>query len=87
MICMDANSKLGKDYIKGDPHNQSKNGKLLGDILDRHALIVLNGLQKKCTGVIIREKHTTEGIEQSVIDFVIMSSDLINHVEHVHIDD
>ena len=28
-----------------------------------------------------------DGVEQSVIDFVIMSSDLINHVEYMHIDD
>ena len=58
-----------------------KNGKLLADILDRHALIVLNGLQEKQTGIII------DGVEKSVIDFVITRGDLVKHIEHVHIDD
>ena len=87
IISMDANSKLGTDYIAEDPHGQSKNGKLLADIMDRHALIVLNGLKEKCQGLITREKHTVDGIERSVIDFVIMSSDLIKHIEYIHIDD
>ena len=87
IICMDANSKLGPEYIEGDPHCQSKNGKLLADILDRHAFIVLNGVKQKCTGLITREKITTEGVERGVIDFVIASSDLINHIESIHIDD
>ena len=34
IICMDANSKLGSRYIPEDPHCQSRNGKLLADILD-----------------------------------------------------
>ena len=67
-IQMDANSKLGPNYIQGDPYDQSGNGKLLADILDRHALIVLNGVQEKCTGLFTREKRTVSGIEQSVID-------------------
>ena len=47
MISMDANSKHGTQYIEGDPHAQSRNGRVLANILDRHALIVLNGLQDK----------------------------------------
>ena len=84
---MDANSKLGPAYIEGDPHNQSQNGKLLAGILDRYALIVLYGLKEKSTGVITRQRNTEDGVELSVIDFVITSSDLIKHVMSVHIDD
>ena len=73
IVSMDANSKLGPHYIEGDPHGQSKNGKLLADILDRHALIVLNGLQEKRTGIITRQRTTIDGVEKSVIDFVITS--------------
>ena len=87
VICMDANSKLGSAYIEGDPHIQSQNGKILAGILDRHALIVLNGLKEKSTGLITRQRATDDGLELSVIDFVIMSSDLIGHVMSVHIDD
>ena len=84
---MDANSKLGSAYIEGDPNIQSQNGKILAGILDRHALIVLNGLKEKSTGLITRQRATDDGLELSVIDFVIMSSDLIGHVMSVHIDD
>ena len=33
IIEADFNSKLGKEYIPKDPHNQDKNGKLLADII------------------------------------------------------
>ena len=52
VISMDANSKLGTQYIEGDPHAQSRNGRVLANILERHALILLNGLQKKRVGII-----------------------------------
>ena len=78
---MDANSKIGPEYLKEDPHPQSRNGKLLANNLDRYALIVVNGLNQKCTGVITRVKNTTDSIEKSVIDFVVMSSDLVSHIE------
>ena len=44
---MDANAKLGQQYIKGDPHSQSDNGKLLAEIINRHALCVVNSLRLK----------------------------------------
>ena len=87
IISMDANCKLGKTYISEDPHAQSKNGKVLSEIIDRHALIVINGLKDKCSGLITRERSTVQGVEQSVIDFVIISSDLGKHIEYMHIDD
>jgi hypothetical protein len=87
IISMDANSKLGPEYIKGDPYSQSPNGKLLADILNRHALTVVNGLPNKCSGLITREKVTVDGVQKSVIDFVIVSSDLVKHVEYLHIDE
>ena len=75
---MDANSKLGTQYIEGDSHAQTNNGRLLAGILDKHALTVINGLVQKRVGIITTERTTRDGLEQSVIDFVIMSSDLIN---------
>ena len=44
IIQMDANAKLGKAYIQGDPHNMSVTGRVFSGIIERHALIVLNGL-------------------------------------------
>ena len=87
LIAMDANSKLGPEYIHGDPYGQSPNGKVLAEIIDRHALCVANGLQEKREGLITREKDTVNGLKKSVIDFVIISSDLLEHMDKIHIDD
>ena len=47
---MDANSKLGLELVKGDPHKQSENGKILEGIIKRNALIVMNNSEEKCKG-------------------------------------
>ena len=44
LIQMDANSKLGPEVIKSDPHPQSPNGRLLHGLLERHGLVVVNGI-------------------------------------------
>ena len=87
IIQMDANAKLGPENIEGDPKPISENGKVLFAIMERHGMIVLNSLKEKCKGVITREKTTCNGTEKSVIDFVIVSSDLVKHVKRIHIDE
>ena len=72
IIALDANSKLGNSIIPSDPHSQSPNGKLLSEILLKHNLIVANSLPL-CKGLITRQRVTINGIEKSVIDFVIFS--------------
>ena len=84
---MDANAKLGPKYIHDDPYDQSSNGKILAEIIDRHALCVANGLPGKREGLITRQKETVIGIKKSVIDFVIISRDLLEHMEKILIDD
>jgi hypothetical protein len=87
IIEMDANSKLGCDVIKADPHTQTANGKLLFNIIKRHNLVVLNGLEDKCVGAITRRRVTKDNIEESIIDFVITSHDLVNKVDSIVIDE
>ena len=83
---MDSNCKLGKEYIPNDPHNISKNGEILADIVERNALIVANG-PPQCEGVITRERNTVDGRhERSAIDVVLVSMDLVDNVEHMKID-
>ena len=86
LIEMDANSKLGSKYIPGDKYNQSENGKLLAGILERHNLVVGNSLDK-CSGLITRKRTTKNSVEESTIDFVIMSEDLKDAVESIEIDE
>ena len=49
LVQMDANSKLGPKIIKGDPHTQSDNGKILAEIIVRNEMCVINSSQK-CKG-------------------------------------
>jgi hypothetical protein len=87
IIEMDSNSKLGPEYIPNDPHVQTPNGRLLAGILERHGLIVANGLADKCTGLITRKRVTKDSIEESVIDHVLMSEDLIEDFNQLIIDE
>ena len=86
IIEMDANAKLGPNHIPEDPHNISPNGKLLEGIIERQNLFVVNG-SKKCKGNITRQRTTKKKVEKSVIDIVLVSSDLVGHLESLEIDE
>ena len=86
MIELDANSKLGPNFIPGDMHDQSENGKILANIIKRHDLIVGNSLTK-CKGLVTRKRDTKDKLEESIIDFVLISDDLKEHLETILIDD
>ena len=85
-IELDANSKLGPERLPKDKHPMSNNGKILAAIIDRHALFVVNS-SDKCKGSVTRRRVTTERIEESSIDLVITSSDMIEHLVSLEIDE
>ena len=87
IIEMDSNSKLGKEIIPRDPHNQTPNGLLLAGIINRHGLIVGNGLADKCEGIITRRRETIDGTEESVIDHLLFSEDLRDELNLLVIDE
>ena len=87
IIMGDLNSKLGSEYIKDDPKQMSENGSILGGIIQRSALTVVNGMKDICKGLITRERHTINSVEKSIIDFVIVSDDLVTNVLSMMIDD
>ena len=86
IIEVDANSKLGKKYIPNDPHEISPNGKVLSDIIERHALIVANG-SERCKGLVTRQRSTKNRSEKSCIDLVLLSSDLNKEFKALNIDE
>ena len=86
-IQMDANSKLGPEVIKGDPHEQSENGKVLMEIINRNALSVMNSSREKCKGTITRRRITDKIKEESVIDLVIVSEEMAEVIERLEIDE
>ena len=83
MICIecDANSKLGKSWIPGDPHEISANGKLLADMISNQNLVVVNSTDK-CHGVITRFKKTINGQEKSILDYYIVCQELFQNNIH-----
>ena len=83
---MDSNSKLGPGLIPNDPHDQTPNGAVLAGIMERHGLIVVNGSQK-CSGLITRRRETKDGVEESVIDHVIITEDLAKDLDSMKIDE
>ena len=85
-IEMDANSKLGPTLVPGDKHPQSENGQILAGIIERHGLLIGNALPQ-CEGVITRKRVTKDTIEESTIDFVLLSADLANEVDSILIDE
>ena len=86
IIEMDANSKLGPERIPNVKHDISPNGRLLAGVIDRHALYVLNS-SDKCEGLITRKRTTINGTEESSIDMVLVSADLVQFVEKLLIDE
>ena len=84
---LDANCKLGGEYIPNDPKPMSTNGRIMAGTIDRHALCVANEIIRKVSVTMTIKRNTKDNIEESVIDLVIVSSDVINHVESVHIDE
>ena len=86
IIEMDANAKLGPQYIHKDPHGISPNGKILANIIERHALVVANGTTR-CSGTITRRRVTKNRTEESCIDIVMFSSDMSNSFMSLNIDE
>jgi len=87
LIQCDANSKLGPSVIKGDPHNQTDNGRMLNEIVKRNELVVVNSLDDKCIGKITRKRSTGKVKEESIIDFVIASEDMEELIENMVVDE
>ena len=88
MICIefDANSKLGKCVIKGDPNEMSSNGSILSEMLARQNMIVVNAIDK-CFGVITWFKKTIRGTEESVLDYFVVCQELFQNIIKMDIDE
>ena len=86
LVEMDANSKLGNTLIPGDPYEMSPNGAILAQIVERHNMIVANGINT-CKGTITHQRKTRTRNERSVIDLVLFSSDMMDHLVNIEVDE
>ena len=82
---LDANSNLGQEIIPGDPHPQSKNGKLLEKFLLYNYLVVVDGLGI-CKGKITRYRKTINRTEESVLDLFIVCRSFLDLIIKMTID-
>ena len=80
----DANSKLGPELIPRDPHKMSPDGVVLASIVKRQNLIVVNG-RTKCKGTITRRRVTKKTVEESAIDLVLISCDMMESLVEMKI--
>ena len=73
IVAEDANAKLGPDTIPNDPHITSENGKLLNGMIRRQNLTLVNASYKCEGGPITRSRIVDGRIEESCIDFILLS--------------
>ena len=88
LVCLefDANSKLGHQVIKEDPHDMSSNGSLLSSLVERQNLIVVNA-SNLCFGTITRYRKTKNAEEKSVLDYFVVCQDLYKSVSKMFVDE
>ena len=80
----DLNAKLGKGIIKGDIHDMSSNGQKLHDLIIKYNLNVINSMEI-FSGTFTRANNKIVG-EKSVLDYVIVSDELIRYIKNMQID-
>jgi hypothetical protein len=86
VIEMDANAKVGKDVLRGDPHNMTGNEKLILEMLEGQNLTILNSLGI-CRGCITRERKFENKMERSIIDYIVVCENMLEYVLEISIDD
>lgn len=64
----------------------SPNGAMLAQVVERQNLVVANRLSI-CEGTITRRRVTQDRIEESAIDLVIISSDMLESLVKMQIDE
>ena len=83
---MDATAKLGPKYIPNDPHGISPNGGILASIVEPQLVEVGNG-SNICSGTITRTRVAKNRTEQSMIDLILFSKDMIENLVSIKIDE
>ena len=89
LVQMDSNCKLGSEYISGDTHPISSNGKLLSEIIDRQNIKVVNG-SNVSSGLFtryrkVKKSRNVYNIEKSIIDLILTSNKLFNQVTKMEV--
>ena len=71
LVQMDANAKIGKEKISEDPNEESKNGKIMIDMVERQELIIANTMEVR-KGAITRERVACNNVEKAILDYILI---------------
>ena len=87
VIQFDGNLWAGDSIIPGDPRPQNRNGKLFENFLKNNPhLTVVNSLPL-CEGLITRSRIKNGVFEQSILDFFVVCSRILPHINKMVIDE
>ena len=87
IIQIDANAHVGCEIVNNDPNPQNDNGKVMEEFLKRNpALIVVNNLSL-CNGLITRKRKTINNVEEAVLDFFIVNSQMLPFLVNMKVDE
>ena len=86
-VITNLNAWLGKSILKDDPHTQNKNGQLFNEFLNRNPQLHLMNASEICEGAITRVRKANDRSERSILDFIIVCSQLLPYVKKIVIDE
>ena len=86
MVQMDANAKIGKEKIAGDPNEETKNGRIMMEMAYRQEMTIANTVDV-CKGTITRERVVMNNTEKAVLDYILICEQLKIFLDQMMIDE
>ena len=77
------NGRLAEKYIKDDDHQTTPNGKLINEFIEKYSLMLLIS-SSICSGLWTQFGKNSRTL---VLDYVIISQEMIQYMKNVKIDD
>ena len=87
VIQIDANAHLGPTVLKGDPNLMNPNGKMFAEFLEQNPAITVVNRLDLCEGLITRKRSTIKGVEESVLDFFLVTQNMSQYLTKMRIDE
>ena len=83
---MDANAKIGREKFPLDPNEESKNGRIMIEMIDRQELTIANTVDK-CIGAITRERVVSGVTQKAILDYILVCEQMKVFLDKVMIDE
>ena len=86
VVQMDANAKIGREKFPLDPNEESKNGRIMIEMIDRQELTIANTVDK-CIGAITRERVVSGVTQKAILDYILVCEQMKVFLDKVMIDE